>query len=1250
MPSNAGGGASRSADAKLGSQSDPTFDDVDWRQGTRDANDGANRLTSPAPVGAVAAGDAPIPLGSTTTINGGLVAQADTSLLRLDQFRADPRFNWLDGRGLSVVVLDTGIDLNHSFFGLDANNNGVSDRIVYSYDFTGGNSPDASDRNGHGSNVASIIGSQDATYTGMAPGVNIIALKVLNDSGSGSTSDITEALNWVVANRAAYNVVAVNMSLGYGDDLNTVTSSPFASQFATLAANNTAVVVASGNGYAAYQAQGVSSPSADPNAWSVGAVWDRNVGSVSWSSGAQDFSTGPDRIISFSQRSTSMTTVFAPGGQITGANWNGGLSTYSGTSQATPHVAGLVADMQQLAMAVSGHFLSVSQLKADMIAGAATIFDGDDENDNVANSFASYSRVDALGWGNQILNDLFAGTTGADILAGTVVGDTIHGNAGNDALNGLGGDDTLFGDAGNDFLNGSTGNDALTGGAGADTFFYAPGDAGDTVADFSRADGDKIDLSSFGNIRGLSDVVSRANQVNADTIINFGGGDTLTLKNISAATLVAGDFGFASVSAASFTEIETVGNTKLAQVDANYFMYQGDGSSGVLVRYNGAPFTVGQNGAWRALGAEQTANGYSVWWRNGSANQFTQWHTDSNGNFISRDDIVPGSSYALESSESVFQQDFNGDGTIGVVSSSIETAGNTKLAQVADNYFMYQGDGSSGVLVRWPRDPWTVGFSGPWRAIAAERTANGYSVWWQYGFASQFVQWSTDLTGTYTSNGAFLSGISYALQSNELTFQQDLNGDGTIGISSREIDTAGNTKLAQVADMYFMYQGDGSSGVLLRKDGAPLTVGQDGVVFQDGTWRALGAEQTANGYSVWWRNGITYRLTNTDLAGNDTSTATYAYGGSYALQSYESSFQQDLNGDGTIGLTSSSIETVGNTKLAQVADMYFMYQGDGSSGVLLRYHGLASNPGGGSWQALGAEQTANGYSVWLSNGVGQFVEWNTDNNGNYVSNGSSIVGSKGYALEASEPAFQQDFNGDGTLGVVSTSIETVGKHQAGPGRGHVFRIHGRRLVGLDPARQQQQQHLPRGGDATADARGGEADGWRLRRHDAGWLQPVRGVELRRQWGLAWQNLPVLFRIQLPDARRRGPLPAGLQRKWRHRHRRIRGAGWRRRLGVHPDDRGGRRDRPEADRQHLLHGSGRRRVGVGPPDPLQGRAVDGGPECFVAGDRRGADVQRLFGVVAVRVGRPVCPVDHRPRWQLGLEWRLCDPHQLRAAVQ
>ena len=358
---------------------------------------------------------------------------ADVGLINLTTFQADPRFSGIDGHGVSVVVIDTGIDLNHSYFGVDSDHNGIDDRIVYSYDFSGSNDADASDHDGHGSNVASIIGSQDVINRGMAPGVNIIALKVFPDSGGGAaTSDITEALNWVVSNRSAYNIVAVNMSLGFSDNQNSPTASPWASQIATLAANNTAVVVASGNNYAGYQTQGVSTPSADPNAWSIGAVWDRNAGGFAWSGGAIDYSTGPDRIASFSQRSATMTTIFAPGGQITGASWNGGTITESGTSQATPHVTGLVADMQQLALQVSGHLLSIAQLKQDMINGSVSIFDGDDENDNVNNTMTTYHRVDALGWGTQVLADLFAGTAGNDTLNGTPADDKIFGGLGND--------------------------------------------------------------------------------------------------------------------------------------------------------------------------------------------------------------------------------------------------------------------------------------------------------------------------------------------------------------------------------------------------------------------------------------------------------------------------------------------------------------------------------------------------------------------------------------------------------------------------------------------------------------------------------------------------------------------------------------------------------------------------------------------------------------------------------------------------
>jgi Ca2+-binding RTX toxin-like protein len=539
-----------------------------------------------------------------------ITAQSDTSLIHLDQFRSDLRFAGIDGSGVSVVVIDTGIDLNHSFFGSDANSNGVADRIVFQYDFSGSNDADASDTNGHGSNVASIVGSQDATYTGMAPGCNIIALKVFPDgNASASTSDIQEALNWVVANRAAYNIVSVNMSLGYSDNLNSPSSSPFAANFASLAANNCAVVVASGNSYYQFQAQGVATPSADPNAWSVGAVWDRNAGSFNWASGASDFSTGADRITSFSQRSTTMSTIFAPGGQITGAYWNGGLSTYSGTSQATPHIAGLVADMQELAVQVSGHLLSVTDLRTTMVSSSATIIDGDDENDNVANTGGAYHRVDAYAWGIAVLSQLFAGTAAVDTLTGTGADDVIHGQGNNDSLNGAGGNDTLYGEAGNDSLDGGSGTDTASyaNAGGAVTVNLAAGTAtgaagSDTLTSIENivgsTSGDTLTGNSSANVLdggGGDDTLNGGG--GADTLIGGGGNDTYVIASAGVTITEAAGGGTDTVqssisfSIAALANVENLTLTGSANIDGT-----GNGGDNVLTGNSGVNTLDGGSG------------------------------------------------------------------------------------------------------------------------------------------------------------------------------------------------------------------------------------------------------------------------------------------------------------------------------------------------------------------------------------------------------------------------------------------------------------------------------------------------------------------------------------------------------------------------------------------------------------------------------------------------------------------------------
>ncbi|MDT5294196.1 MAG: serine protease AprX, partial [Acidobacteriota bacterium] len=118
----------------------------------------------------------------------------------------------LDGAGIAIAVLDSGIDTDHLAF----RDGGNGLRVVKSLDFTGEGRTD--DPYGHGTHVASIAAGNGriahAEYIGIAPAAKLINLRVLNSQGTGRTSSILCALDWVLQNRAAYNIRVVNMSLG----------------------------------------------------------------------------------------------------------------------------------------------------------------------------------------------------------------------------------------------------------------------------------------------------------------------------------------------------------------------------------------------------------------------------------------------------------------------------------------------------------------------------------------------------------------------------------------------------------------------------------------------------------------------------------------------------------------------------------------------------------------------------------------------------------------------------------------------------------------------------------------------------------------------------------------------------------------------------------------------------------------------------------------------------------------------------
>jgi cytochrome c2 len=378
------------------------------------------------------------------------------------------------------------------------------------------------------------------------------------------------------------------------------------------------------------------------------------------------------------------------------------------------------------------------------------------------------------------------------------------------------------------------------------------------------------------------------------------------------------------MSSSNLTVIESSGTTTLLTDGTDYYLQIGDGP-GVELSYNGAPITVGQLGAWTPIAAQQTATGYEVALKNGGADQYQVWDTDNSGNYVSAPiSNVSGTSAALESIEISFNDDLNGDGTIGAPPPKvIESVGSMSLVTDWTNY-LFEPNGGTAVKLSYNGTPITVGEFGAWTPIAAQQTATGYEVAWEEAGAGQYLVWDTDGSGNYVSApiGSVL-GTNAALESIEPSFNDDLNGDGIIGIpvpsNATSIESSGTTRLLATGNTYLI-QVNGGGAVALSYGGVPVAVGQFGALTP------IAAQQTATGYEVAWKTpgADVYQVWNTDSSGNYVSAPiSSASGTSPALVSMESSFNDDLNNDGVIGFPPSSDQPL------------FAYQGTDANGAQL---------------------------------------------------------------------------------------------------------------------------------------------------------------------------------------------------------------------------------------------------------------------------------------------------------------------------
>ena len=257
-------------------------------------------------------------------------AQVDLSkeILKVDKFYQQGYY----GKGVTVAIIDTGIS-RHIDFSISKN------RIIKFVDLIN-ESDTPYDDNGHGTFVSSILAGNGISggyrYSGIAPQCNIVSIKALEKNGETSSSNILRAMQWVYDNKDKYNIKVVCMSFG---STPTGRNDPLQMGAEVLWNSGIAVVAAAGN--SGPERESIKSPGISPKIITVGGIDDKRVDGK--------YNEKSFEIAKFSSRGPAgyfyKPDCLAPAIDIIGANVEGGYTTMSGTSVATPMVAGIVALM-----------------------------------------------------------------------------------------------------------------------------------------------------------------------------------------------------------------------------------------------------------------------------------------------------------------------------------------------------------------------------------------------------------------------------------------------------------------------------------------------------------------------------------------------------------------------------------------------------------------------------------------------------------------------------------------------------------------------------------------------------------------------------------------------------------------------------------------------------------------------------------------------------------------------------------------
>jgi serine protease AprX len=252
----------------------------------------------------------------------------------------------ITGKGVTVAVLDTGIDTTHP---------DLRSQIIAEQCFNKDEDcpPDKTaqgdsgqDENGHGTHVAGIIAGQGTeSPLGIAPGANLAAIRVLSSQGTGYTSDVLAGIEWAIDHQAEFNIRIINMSLGGGSYDGVCDETDDTSQlYATVAtaARDAGILLFAAAGNRG-DAANLMVPACVSGVVAIGNGYHTSLPEMRWPT-CTDSAVVPGQIACGSN-SNSALTLLAPGTLIQSAALGGGQIIHSGTSMATPHAAAVASLM-----------------------------------------------------------------------------------------------------------------------------------------------------------------------------------------------------------------------------------------------------------------------------------------------------------------------------------------------------------------------------------------------------------------------------------------------------------------------------------------------------------------------------------------------------------------------------------------------------------------------------------------------------------------------------------------------------------------------------------------------------------------------------------------------------------------------------------------------------------------------------------------------------------------------------------------